>query len=151
MNSELGKNGKDTVAFDWFRPPESKTLRLMWWDYAWKRPHPRGGSRRRRRALEGCPKPPYIGWRALGYKSVSIYPSRLQYGRLIRTALNYPDYLVFYSKLSSCPLAHTSGRAGPTDRSAGLLVGRACLSGTAETLVVGDPWVPMSHKPPINV
>jgi hypothetical protein len=52
--------------------------------------------------------------------------------------------LVLYSKLSSCPLAHTSGRAGPTDRSVGLLVGQAHMSGTAETLVGGDPWVPMS-------
>jgi hypothetical protein len=33
-NSELGENGKDTVGSDWFRPPESKTLRLVWWDYA---------------------------------------------------------------------------------------------------------------------
>jgi hypothetical protein len=37
-----------------------------------------------------------------------------------------------------------SGRAGSTDRSAGLLVGRARLSGMAATLVGGDPWVPMS-------
>jgi hypothetical protein len=34
-------------------------------------------------ALEGRPRPPYIGWRALGYKSVSIYPTALQYRRLI--------------------------------------------------------------------
>jgi hypothetical protein len=33
MNSELDENGKDTVVLDWFRPPESKTLRPMWWDY----------------------------------------------------------------------------------------------------------------------
>jgi hypothetical protein len=33
---------------------------------------------------------------------------------------------------------------GPHVRSADLLVGRACLSGTAETLIGGDPWVPMS-------
>jgi hypothetical protein len=33
MNSELDKNGKDTVVLDWFRPPESKTLRPVWWDY----------------------------------------------------------------------------------------------------------------------
>jgi hypothetical protein len=33
----------------------------------------------------------------------------------------------------------------------GLLVGQARLSGTAETLVSGDPWVPMSVKPPIDV
>jgi hypothetical protein len=50
-----------------------------------------------------------------------------------------------YTKLSSCLWAHKSGRAGSTDRSAGLLVGRARLSGTAETLVGGDPWVRMSH------
>jgi hypothetical protein len=40
---------------------------------------------------------------------------------------------------------------GPTDRSAGLLVGRAHLSGTAVSLVGGDPGVPMSHKPPSEV
>jgi hypothetical protein len=35
----------------------------------------------------------------------------------------------------------------PTDRSAGLLVGRTHLSGTTVSLVGGDPGVPMSHKP----
>jgi hypothetical protein len=40
MNSELGENGKDTVVLDWFRPPESKTLRPVWWDYAWKESSP---------------------------------------------------------------------------------------------------------------
>jgi hypothetical protein len=34
---------------------------------------------------------------------------------------------------------------GPTDRSAGLLVGRTYLSGTAVSLVAEDPGVPMSH------
>jgi hypothetical protein len=68
----------------------------------------------------------------LDYKSVSIYPSRLQYGRLIRTALNCLECLDLHSKLSSYPWAHMSGRAGPTDRSAGLLAGRPRLSGTAE-------------------
>jgi hypothetical protein len=33
-NSKLGENGEDTKGLDWFRPPESKTLRLVWWDYA---------------------------------------------------------------------------------------------------------------------
>jgi hypothetical protein len=42
-----------------------------------------------------------------------------------------------------------SGR--PTDRSAGLLVGRTHLSGTAVSLVGGDPGVPMSHKHPSEV
>jgi hypothetical protein len=34
---------------------------------------------------------------------------------------------------------------GPTDRSAGLLVGLTHLSGTDVSLVGGDPGVPMSH------
>jgi hypothetical protein len=34
---------------------------------------------------------------------------------------------------------------GPTDRSAGLLVGRTHLLGTVVSLVSGDPGVPMSH------
>jgi hypothetical protein len=40
---------------------------------------------------------------------------------------------------------------GPTNRSAGLLVGRTHLSGTTVSLVGGDPGVPMSHKPPSEV
>jgi hypothetical protein len=40
---------------------------------------------------------------------------------------------------------------GPTNSSAGLLVGRTHLSGTAVSLVGGDPGVPMSHKPPSEV
>jgi hypothetical protein len=39
----------------------------------------------------------------------------------------------------------------PTDRSAGILVGRTQLSGTAVSLVGGDPEVLMSHKPPSEV
>jgi hypothetical protein len=66
-------------------------------------------------------------------------------------SLSELDYLVLYTKLTSCLWAHKSGRAGSTDRSVGLMVGRARLSGTAETLVGGDLWVPMSHKPPIDV
>jgi hypothetical protein len=61
-----------------------------------------------------------------------------------RESLSELVCLVLYSKLSSCPWAHMSGRAGPTNRSAGLLVGRTRLSGTTETVVGGDPWVPMS-------
>jgi hypothetical protein len=39
----------------------------------------------------------------------------------------------------------------PTNRSVGLLVGGTYLSGTAVSLVGGDPGVPMSHKPPSEV
>jgi hypothetical protein len=48
-NSELGENGKDTVVLDWFRPPESKTLRLVWWNYVSK------GT-----PLEWSSRPPYM-------------------------------------------------------------------------------------------
>jgi hypothetical protein len=41
MNSELDDKGKDTGVLDWFRPPESKTLRPVWWNYAWKGRSPR--------------------------------------------------------------------------------------------------------------
>jgi hypothetical protein len=61
-----------------------------------------------------------------------------------RESLSELNYLVLYTKLSSCSWAHMSSRAGPMDMSAGLLVGRAHLSGTAETLVGGDPGVLMS-------
>jgi hypothetical protein len=66
-------------------------------------------------------------------------------------SLSELDYLVLFTKLSSCLCVHKSGRAGSTDRLTGLLVGRARLSGIAKTLVGEDPWVPMSHKPPIDV
>jgi hypothetical protein len=62
----------------------------------------------------------------LGYKSVSIYPSWLQHGRLIRAVLIRLDYLDFHAKLSSLLRTH--------------------LSGTDETLVGRDPGVPMSLK-----
>jgi hypothetical protein len=32
LNSEPGENGKGTVVLDWFRPPESKILRPVWWN-----------------------------------------------------------------------------------------------------------------------
>jgi hypothetical protein len=49
MNLELSESGKDSVVLDWFRPLESKTLRPMWWDYAWKRS-----------LLEWSSRPPYM-------------------------------------------------------------------------------------------
>jgi hypothetical protein len=41
--------------------------------------------------------------------------------------------------------------SGPTCRSVGLLAGQVHLTGTSGTLVGGDPWIPMSLKPPIDV
>jgi hypothetical protein len=49
MNSELNENGKDTVVLDWFGPLESKTLRPVWGDYAWKKS-----------SLEWSSRPPYM-------------------------------------------------------------------------------------------
>jgi hypothetical protein len=118
----------------WLGHPESKTLRPVWW-WNYVNHLPRGRSRLRR-SLEGRPRPPYIGWRALGYKLVYIYPSRLQHGRLIRAGL---ACLVHQAAFVS--FGHMLGRAGSTDRSADLLVGRARLTGTTEALVGGE-WGP---------
>jgi hypothetical protein len=52
MNSELDKNGKDMVVLDWFGSLESKTLRPVWWNYAWKRS-----------PLEWSSRPPYMAGR----------------------------------------------------------------------------------------
>jgi hypothetical protein len=113
----------------WFGPPESKTLRPVWW---WNYARPICPRR-------GHPRLPYIGrqpWATGHFPSILVGYNRERLSELV--------CLVLYSKLSSCPWAHMSGRAGPTDRSAGLLAGQAYLSGTTETLVGGDPWVPMS-------
>jgi hypothetical protein len=78
---ELGtrRDGNGHEGLDWFRPLESKTLRPVCIGIMWREIYPRGGSRRHGDdALKGHPMPPYIGGRALGYKSVSIYSSLLQ-------------------------------------------------------------------------
>jgi hypothetical protein len=33
-NSELGENGNGHEGLDWFKTPESKTLRPVWWNEA---------------------------------------------------------------------------------------------------------------------
>jgi hypothetical protein len=119
----------------WFGPPESKTLRpVSWWNYA-RVICPRGGSQRC--PLEGRPKPPYIGWRALGYKPVSIYLSRLQQGKLIRAGLSC---IVLQAVFMSLGPHVRSGRAHWH------VGGSSSRLGTTETLVGGDPEVPMSLK-----
>jgi hypothetical protein len=49
LNSELSENGEDKVVLDRFRPLESKTLRPVWSNYAWK------GN-----PLEWSSRPPYM-------------------------------------------------------------------------------------------
>jgi hypothetical protein len=135
-NSELGENGNGHEGLDWFRPLESKPYVQFGIGIMWREICPQGGR----------PRSPYIGlrpWATSRFPSILVGYNRESLSELV--------YLVLYSKLSSCPRAHMSGRAGPTDRSAGLLVGRACLSGTAKTLVGGDQGVPMSLKPSIDV
>jgi hypothetical protein len=82
-------------------------------------------------------------------KSVTIgkpISSQLQHGNLYPSCVN-PSRLPC---LARQPVFSSSGphvRSGrPTDRSAGLLVGRTRLSGMVVSLVGGDPGVPMSHK-----
>jgi hypothetical protein len=118
----------------------------------------------------GRPCPPYIGRQT---RSVDRSPGRLQqgnlflvclhHGKLIRAALIRPDCLVLYAKLSSHldkvvwgifwkifrrSCGPPTRSVGPTNRSAGLLVGQTHLLGTAVSLVGGDPGVPMSHTSP---
>jgi hypothetical protein len=138
-NSEIPARHERHDDLYWFGPPESKTLRLVWWWYYVERDLP---------PEEGVDDVPLRG--APGRLILAGVPWVTSWFPSILLGYNMEsiselDYLVLYTKLSSCLWAHKSGWAGPMDRSAGLLVGRARLSGTAETLVGGDPWVPMSH------
>jgi hypothetical protein len=117
----------------------------------------------------GRPCPPYLGRRT---RSVDRSPGRLQqgnvslvclhHGRLIRATLICLDFLDLYAKLSSRLDKAIGGifwkvfrrscgpptrSVGPTDRSAGLLVGRTQLSGTAMSLVGGDLGYPCLTSP----
>jgi hypothetical protein len=112
----------------------------------------------------GRPCPPYIGRRT---RSVDQSPGRLQqgnlslvclhHGRLIRAALIRLDCHVLRAKLSSRldkvvwgifwkvfkrSCGPPTRSVGPTDRSAGLLVGRTHLSGMAVSLVGGTQGYP---------
>jgi hypothetical protein len=79
--------------------------------------------------------------------------SQLKHGKLIRATLIRLDILDLYAKLSSRLDKVVWGvfwkvfkrSFGPPTRSVGLLVGRTHLSGTAVSLVDGEPGVPMSH------
>jgi hypothetical protein len=71
--------------------------------------------------------------------------SQLQYGRLIQPALIRLDLLGLHVKLSSHLMGPHVRSDGPSDRSAGLLVGWTHLSVTVVSLVGGDIGVPMSH------
>jgi hypothetical protein len=62
-------------------------------------------------------------------------------------SLSELDYLVLYTKLSSCSWAHMSGRGGSTDRSVGLLVGRARLSSWLRPWSVGTHGYPCLSSP----
>jgi hypothetical protein len=79
--------------------------------------------------------------------------SQLQHGKLIQATLIRLDVVVWgiFLKVFKRSCGLPTRLVGPTNRSAGLLLGRTHLSGTAVSLVGGDPGVPMSHKPPSEV
>jgi hypothetical protein len=162
-------------------PPESKTLRpilrfllLAWQDYMTTC---RWSAGCMCQSPGGRPCPPYIGRRT---RSVDWSPGRLQQGNLslvdykschilliyfwakstdvlsclctpsLELVVDHVVWGIFWKVFRrSCGLPTRS--VGSTDRSAGILVGRTHLSGTAVRLVGGDPGVPMSHKPPSEV
>jgi hypothetical protein len=111
--------------------------------------------------------PPYIGRQT---RSVDRSPGQLQqgnlsivclhHGRLIQAALIrleclsctpslevVMDWVVWriFWKVFKRSCRPPTRSVGSTNRSAGLLVGRTHLSGTAVSLIGGDPGVPMSH------
>jgi hypothetical protein len=57
---------------NWFRPPKSKTLRPVWWDYAWKR-----------YLLEWSSRPPYMAG-GLGFPFEVSGPSSRSVTDLVR-------------------------------------------------------------------
>jgi hypothetical protein len=61
-----------------------------------------------------------------------------EHGKVVQDVLICLDCLGLHAKLSSRLRACASDQRA--DRSAGLLTGQTHLSGTAETLVSGDPW-----------
>jgi hypothetical protein len=126
-STEIPARHKEHSDLYWFGPPESKTLRLVWyWDYV--ESHLPQGRR---------PRPRYIGRRPW---ATSRFPSILV-GYNVES-LSELVCLVLYSKLSSCPWDHMSGRAGPMDRSAGLLVGWAACRGRLRPWSVGTHGYP---------
>jgi hypothetical protein len=86
------------------------------------------------------------------WTGVQVGYNRETYLYSITTWKAYPSYLnpsglpclARQAVFSSLGPHVRSGR--PTDRSTCLLVGRTHLSGTAVSLVSGDPGVPMSHN-----
>jgi hypothetical protein len=73
------------------------------------------------RVLEGRPRPPYIGWCAMGYKLVYIYSNQLQHGKLNRDALSCLVLQLVFMSLGPHvrsgkvhgQVGGSSGRSGP--------------------------------------
>jgi hypothetical protein len=146
-HTEITTRHKDKAILYWFGPPESKTLRpvlrfalLAWRDYMATCPQEDAVARLILGDRQGRWTGVHIGYNRETYvKSITIwkaYPSCLNPSGL--------PCLAHQAVFTSLGPHIRSGR--PTDRSAGLLVGRSHLSGMAVSLVGGDPGVPMSHK-----
>jgi hypothetical protein len=137
---------KDKAILYWFGPPESKTLHpvlwfvlLLWWNY-----------------MTTCPWEDALACLILGdgqgrWTGVQVGYNRETYLESVTTSKAYPSCLnPFRLPCLARQVVFTSlgphvRSDRPTDRSAGLLVGRTHLSGPAVSLVGGDPGVPMSH------
>jgi hypothetical protein len=77
-STEISTRNEEHSDLYWFGPPVSKTLHLVWyWNYVESDLAPRR-----------APQATLYWLTTWGYKSVYIYPSRLQHGRLIRAGLS---------------------------------------------------------------
>jgi hypothetical protein len=103
-NSELDENGKDTVVLDWFRPPKSKTLRLVWWNYA-----------RKSSPLEWSSRPPYMADR-LGFPFEVGGPSSGSVTDLGRSPSVITERIPRSSDLLAVPPPSSRGRLAPQAR-----------------------------------
>jgi hypothetical protein len=153
------QNTENTVSLCWFGPPESNTLRpvvgvdclgigrglqgvassTLYW------PADEVGSQTRGLLQSGdlslhyisCHIPSIFFGRSPA-RSLSCTPS-------LEVVVDQVVWGIFW-KVFRRSCGQPTRSVGPTDRSAGLLVGRTHLSGTAVSLVGGDPGVPMSHR-----
>jgi hypothetical protein len=90
-NSDVSENGKGTVVLDWFRPPESKTLRPVWWNYA-----------RKSSPLEWSSRPPYMAG-GLGFPFEVGGPSSESVTDLGRSPSVITERIPRYSDLLAVP------------------------------------------------
>jgi hypothetical protein len=116
MSMEIPARYEEHGDLYWLGHPESKTYVQFRGGIMWESSAPEEGvdvvllrGARSGLILTGVP------WVTSWFPSILVGYNRESLSELV--------CLVLYSKLSSCPWAHMSGRGGPTDMSTGLLVG----------------------------